>query len=52
MAKINWMKVASVALPVAGMALSAVTSIVEGKKLDDKVTEKVAEALANKAKES
>lgn len=50
--KVNWMKVAGVALPILGAGLSLVTNIVDDKKLDDKVTNKIAEALQNKAEES
>lgn len=45
MAKVNLMKIAGVALPLLGAGLSLATSWLEDKKLDDKITEKVAEAV-------
>ena len=50
MKKINIVKIAGIALPVIGAVLSLATNWVEDKKLDDKITEKVSEALS-KSKE-
>ena len=45
--KINIVKILSVGLPLIGAGLSLATNWLDDKKLDDKVTEKVSEALAN-----
>lgn len=47
MKKVNLMKVAGVVLPLASAGVALVTSWFEDKKLDDKISEKVAEALVN-----
>jgi hypothetical protein len=46
--KINWNKVAKIAIPVVGAAASLLTNWYEDKKLDDKIAEKVAKALEPK----
>ena len=46
MKKLDIVKVAGVALPIIGAVLSLATNWVEDKKLDDKITEKVTEALS------
>lgn len=43
--KPNVIKIAGIVLPIIGAGLSLATSWFEDKKLDDKVAEKVAEAL-------
>lgn len=43
--KPNLIKVAGIVLPIIGAGLSLATNWFEDKKLDDKVAEKVAEAL-------
>lgn len=45
--KQNVIKIAGIVLPIIGAALSLATNWFEDKKLDDKVAEKVAEALKN-----
>lgn len=45
--KPNVIKIAGIVLPIIGAGLSLATSWFEDKKLDDKVAEKVAEALKN-----
>lgn len=45
--KNNIVKILSVGLPLVGAVLTLATNWVDDKKLDDKVTEKVSEALAN-----
>ena len=42
---INWGKIVKVIVPVASVALTATTSYLSNKELDDKVAKKVAEAL-------
>lgn len=46
MKKPNLMKVASVVVPIIGAGISLATNWLDEKKLDDKVSEKVAEALS------
>lgn len=43
----NLIKIAGIVLPLVGAGLSLATGWLEDKKLDDKVAEKVAEALKN-----
>lgn len=50
--KLNWKQVASVVIPVAGAAVSLAANWLDDKKLDDKVAEKVADALKSMAEES
>lgn len=45
--KPNVIKIAGIVLPIIGAGLSLATSWFEDKKLDDKVAEKVTEALKN-----
>lgn len=45
--KPNVIKIAGIVLPIIGAGLSLATNWFEDKKLDDKVAEKVAEALKN-----
>ena len=52
MAKVNWMKIAGVVLPIVGAGVSLLTNVVDDKKLDEKVANTVADALKNQAKES
>lgn len=47
MSKPNVMKIAGIVLPIVGAGLSLATSWFEDKKLDDKITEKISEALKN-----
>lgn len=47
MKKFNIVKVAGFVLPLVGAGLTLLTGIVEDKKLDDKIAEKVSEAIAN-----
>lgn len=42
---INWGKVVKIAVPLAGAAVSLASNWLGQKELDEKVTEKVAEAL-------
>lgn len=42
------MKIASIVLPIAGAAIGLATNFVDDKKLDDKVAQKVAEAITKK----
>ena len=42
------MKVASIVLPIVGAGLGLINTWFDDKKLDDKITEKVAEALQPK----
>ena len=46
--KPNVMKIASIVLPIVGAGLSLATNWFEDKKLDDKIAEKVTEALKHK----
>lgn len=50
--KPNWKKVVGVVVPLASAAVSVAANWWENKKLDDTITEKVAEALKSKAEES
>lgn len=50
--KLNLMKIASVVVPIIGVGVSLATNWLEDKKLDDKITDKVTEALQNQVKES
>lgn len=50
--KLNWTKVAGVALTLVGAGVSVASGLLEDKKLDNKVAEKVAEALTKTEKES
>jgi hypothetical protein len=50
--KPNFMKIAGIVLPIVGAGLSLATNWLDDKKLDEKVTEKVAKALSEGAKES
>lgn len=43
--KINLMKVAGVVLPILGAGVSLASNWFDGKQLDNKIAEKVAEAL-------
>lgn len=43
-------KIASIALPIIGAGVSLATGWLDDKKLDEKVAEKVAEALRNQTK--
>lgn len=52
MKKPNLMKVAGIVLPIVGAGLSLATNWLDDKKLDEKITEKVSEALQNGTKES
>lgn len=45
---INWGKIVKVVVPVASVAVTAATSYLSNKELDDKVAKKVAEALEAK----
>lgn len=47
MKKINVMKVLGFVVPLASAGLALVTNVLEEKKLDEKVAEKVSEALSN-----
>ena len=47
---INWIKLGGVALTLLGAGVSVANGVLEDKKLDDKVTEKVAEALTKSSK--
>ena len=47
MQKDKLIKIGGVILTIAGAGISLATSMLEDKKLDAKVTEKVAEALSN-----
>jgi hypothetical protein len=42
------LKIASIALSIGGAVIAVATNIIDDKKLDDKVAEKVAKALENK----
>lgn len=46
--KPNWMKIGGIGLTIAGMLVSVGTKVMDDKKLDETITKKVAEALANK----
>lgn len=50
--KLNLKKIAGVVLPIASAGIALATSFYEDKKLDEKVTEKVAEVLKKQAEES
>jgi len=52
MAKVNWLKVGGIVLSIAGAGVSLLNDVVADKKLDEKVTNTVTEALKNQAKES
>ena len=52
MAKINWMKIAGVVLPIAGAVVAGATNWLDEKKLDDKIAKKVAEAAQKTTEES
>lgn len=45
-------KILKIALPIAGVGLSLITSWFDEKKLDDKIAEEVAKTLESQAKES
>jgi len=45
--KINVIKIAGIVLPLLGAGLTFATNLVEDKKLDDKIAEKVSEAMTN-----
>lgn len=45
--KPNVMKIAGIVLPIVGAGLSMLTGWLEDKKLDDKIAEKISEALEN-----
>lgn len=45
---INWMKIGGVVLTIAGAVVSIGTKVMDDKKLDDTISKKVAEALADK----
>lgn len=46
--KPNWMKIGGVLLTIAGAVVSVGTKVMDDKKLDETISKKVAEALANK----
>lgn len=48
MKKINWLKIAEGVVVAVGFGVSLAQGIIADKKLDNKVAEKVAEALENK----
>lgn len=48
MNKINWLKIVEGLVVVAGFGVSIAQGVIADKKLDDKITEKLAEALENK----
>lgn len=50
--KPNWVKIAGIGLAVVGAGVSLLTNIVDDKKLDEKVTKSVADALKKQAEES
>lgn len=50
--KPNLMKIAKIAIPIIGLAATAATNWLDDKKMDDRINEKVAEALKNQTKES
>lgn len=50
--KVDVKKVLGIVLPIVGAGLSLATAWVDDKKLDDKLTEKVAQALEAQTKES
>ena len=45
---INWSKVAGVALTILGAGVSVASGLLEDKKMDEKIAEKVTEALTKK----
>lgn len=46
--KPDWTKIAGIGLTVLGAIVSVASGVLEDKKMDDKVAEKVAEALTKK----
>jgi hypothetical protein len=46
--KPNWMKIVGVLLTIAGAGVSIGNKVIDDKKLDETISKKVAEALANK----
>lgn len=46
--KTNWLKIASTVLTVGGALISVASAFVDGKLLDSKIAEKVAEASTKK----
>jgi hypothetical protein len=46
--KPNWMKIGGIVLTIAGGVVSVCTKVMDDKKLDDTISKKVAEALAEK----
>ena len=48
--KVNWGKVVKVVVPVASVAVTLASNYLGAKELDEKVAEKVAEALNNSDK--
>lgn len=48
---LNWTKIAGVALTLVGAGVSVASGMLEDKKLDNKVAEKVAEALTKSSNE-
>ena len=51
MMALNWTKLAGIALTLIGAGVSVANGVLEDKKLDNKVTEKVAEALTKSSNE-
>ena len=46
---IPWLKIASIAIPIASAGIAIISGKVEEQKLDAKVAEKVAEAISKKS---